>query len=127
MGVRDARQARGPDPAYGAQNDRGAQTIRIPPVYGPPASHCGLLPWADNTEAVAVPLARPDCAPTGVFPLNDLLHIRLGPLARTLQPRWKRLRSEASPSAGLLPYLAPYGYHAVNKARVKTHSGRNVA
>src|SRR5262245_55108752 len=26
-----------------------------------------------------------------------------------------------------LPYLAPYGYLAVNDARVATHSGRNVA
>ena len=32
------------------------------------------------------------------------------------------------PSAGSLePYLAPYGYLAVNETRVATHSGRNVA
>jgi len=88
------------------------------------------LRQADNTEAVAVPLARRDCRRWGmVFPREAL---EPAICAANLRRRrcgaiWRKSQSfRYPPSAGSpKPYLAPYGYRAVTIG--DWHSGRNVA
>jgi hypothetical protein len=116
-----------PGPAYDAQSDRGAQTMRFPPVCRHrPQSLIGLLPRADNAEAVSCPSSEAGILPTEVYFPAEIPRScpRAGSAGTKNDVKGSGL---AGPPFGesLEPYLAPYGYHAVNEGKLGVAFGQD--